>query len=165
VVTSDEGVRADTTAELLAKLRPAVRRGRHDHGRLVLADLRRGRCRRGHEPGQAEELDLPWLAEIGAHGVVAGPDASLQSQPANAVKAALAKDSLGVGDLDLVEINEAFASVAIQSMRDLELDGEIVNVNGGAIALGHPIGMSGPRLALHLALELKRAGAAPAPRR
>jgi acetyl-CoA C-acetyltransferase len=158
VVTSDEGVRADTTAELLAKLRPAfaadgtITAGSSSQisdGAAAVVVMSRAK---------AEELDLPWLAEIGAHGVVAGPDASLQSQPANAVKAALAKDSLGVGDLDLVEINEAFASVAIQSMRDLDLDGEIVNVNGGAIALGHPIGMSGARLALHLALELKRRG-------
>jgi acetyl-CoA C-acetyltransferase len=158
VVTSDEGVRADTTAELLAKLRPAfaadgtITAGSSSQisdGAAAVVVMSRAK---------AEELDLPWLAEIGAHGVVAGPDASLQSQPANAVKAALARESLGVGDLDLVEINEAFASVAIQSMRDLELDGEIVNVNGGAIALGHPIGMSGARLALHLALELKRRG-------
>jgi acetyl-CoA C-acetyltransferase len=107
---------------------------------------------------RAESLGLPWLAEIGAHGAVAGPDASLQSQPANAIKVALRKDGLAVSDLDLVEINEAFASVAIQSMRELELDDTRVNVNGGAIALGHPIGMSGARLVLHLALELARGG-------
>jgi acetyl-CoA C-acetyltransferase len=110
---------------------------------------------------KAESLGLPWLAEIGAHGVVAGPDASLQSQPANAIKAALAKESIEVADLDLLEINEAFASVAIQSMRELGIDGDgidRVNVNGGAIALGHPVGMSGARIALHLALELKRRG-------
>jgi acetyl-CoA C-acetyltransferase len=107
---------------------------------------------------KAEELGLSWLAEVGAHGVVAGPDASLQSQPANAINTALAKDGLAVGDLDLVEINEAFASVAIQSMRELGLDADKVNVNGGAIAMGHPIGMSGARIVLHLALELQRRG-------
>jgi acetyl-CoA C-acetyltransferase len=98
------------------------------------------------------------LAEIGHHGVVAGPDASLQSQPANAIAKALSRSGQAVGDLDLVEINEAFASVAVHSTRQLGLDPERVNVNGGAIALGHPIGMSGARLALTLALELRRRG-------
>jgi acetyl-CoA C-acetyltransferase len=107
---------------------------------------------------KAQELGLRWLAEIGAHGVVAGPDASLQSQPSNAISAALAKEGIGIDDVDLVEINEAFASVGIQSMRDLGLSDEKVNVNGGAIALGHPIGMSGARLVLTLALELSRRG-------
>jgi acetyl-CoA C-acetyltransferase len=158
VFSTDEGVRADTTADLLAKLRPAfapdgtITAGSSsqisDGGAAVVVMSR----------AKAEELGLPWLAEIGAHGVVAGPDASLQSQPANAIKAALAKESLSVDDLDLVEINEAFASVGIQSMRELGLDSGKVNVNGGAIAMGHPIGMSGARLALTLALELARRG-------
>ncbi|MDQ1586505.1 MAG: acetyl-CoA C-acetyltransferase [Actinomycetota bacterium] len=158
LVREDEGVRADTTAELLAKLRPAfapdgtITAGSSsqisDGGAAVVVMSR----------AKAEELGLSWLAEIGSHGVVAGPDASLQSQPANAIKAALAKEGIGVEDLDLVEINEAFASVGIQSMRDLGLDGDVVNVNGGAIAMGHPIGMSGARLVLHLALELRRRG-------
>jgi acetyl-CoA C-acetyltransferase len=163
VFTTDEGVRADTTADLLAKLRPAfapdgtITAGSSsqisDGGAAVVVMSR----------AKAEELGLTWLAEIGAHGVVAGPDASLQSQPANAIKAALAKESAGrdvieAGDLDLVEINEAFASVGIQSMRELGLDQDKVNVNGGAIAMGHPIGMSGARLVLTLALELKRRG-------
>jgi acetyl-CoA C-acetyltransferase len=159
VFSSDEGVRADTSAELLAKLRPAfapdgtITAGSSsqisDGGAAVVVMSR----------GKAEELGLTWLAEIGAHGVVAGPDASLQSQPANAIKAALAKEEkIAVGDLDLVEINEAFASVGIQSMRELGLDEDVVNVNGGAIAMGHPIGMSGARLVLTLALELKRRG-------
>jgi len=107
---------------------------------------------------KAEELGLTWLAEIGAHGNVAGPDSSLHAQPSNAIKQALAKERLTVQDLDLVEINEAFAAVGIASTRELGIDPEIVNVNGGAIALGHPIGMSGARLALTLALELKRRG-------
>jgi acetyl-CoA C-acetyltransferase len=158
VFTTDEGVRADTTADLLGKLRPAfaadgtITAGSSsqisDGGAAVVVMSR----------AKAEELGLTWLAEIGAHGVVAGPDASLQSQPANAIKAALAKEGLDVADLDLVEINEAFASVGIQSMRELDLGSDKVNVNGGAIAMGHPIGMSGARLVLTLALELRRRG-------
>ena len=158
VVKEDEGIRADTTSELLAKLRPAfapdgtITAGSSsqisDGGAAVVVMSR----------AKADELGLDWLAEIGAHGVVAGPDASLQSQPANAIKAALTKDGITVDDLDLVEINEAFASVGIHSTHELGLDGSTVNVNGGAIAMGHPIGMSGARLALHLALELKRRG-------
>ena len=107
---------------------------------------------------KAEELGLTWLAEIGAHGNVAGPDNSLHSQPSNAIKHALSKAGLSVADLDLIEINEAFAAVGIQSTRDLGVSPDMVNVNGGAIALGHPIGMSGARLVLTLALELKRRG-------
>jgi acetyl-CoA C-acetyltransferase len=158
VVSDDEGIRADTTADSLARLRPsfapdgtitAGSSSQISDGAAAVVVMSRRR---------AEELGAPVLAEIGAHGVVAGPDASLQSQPANAIKAALAKERIGVGDLDLVEINEAFASVAIQSMRELDLDPERVNVNGGAIALGHPVGMSGARIALHLALELRRRG-------
>jgi hypothetical protein len=104
------------------------------------------------------ELGLEWIAEIGAHGVVAGPDASLHEQPSNAIKAACAKEGIDPADLDLIEINEAFAAVAIQSIKDLGVSPDIVNVNGGAIALGHPIGMSGARLVLSLALELRRRG-------
>ena len=107
---------------------------------------------------KAEELGLTWLAEIGAHGVVAGPDASLHEQPANAIKAALAREGLAPADLDLVEINEAFAAVGLVSQRELGLPDDKVNVNGGAIALGHPVGMSGARIVLHLALELQRRG-------
>ena len=107
---------------------------------------------------KAQQLGLDWLAEIGAHGNVAGPDNSLHSQPANAIKHALGKAGLEVGDLDLIEINEAFAAVGLQSTADLGVSDDIVNVNGGAIALGHPIGMSGARLALTLAYELKRRG-------
>ena len=158
VVCVDEGVRADTTAETLAKLRPAfapegtVTAGSasqiSDGGAAVVVMSR----------AKAEELGVPVLAEIGAHGVVAGPDPSLQSQPSNAIAKALKREGLTPGDVDLFEINEAFASVAIQSMRDLGLTAENVNVNGGAIAMGHPVGMSGARLVLHLALELKRRG-------
>ncbi|KMS84257.1 acetyl-CoA acetyltransferase, partial [Streptomyces regensis] len=107
---------------------------------------------------KAEELGLDYLAEIGAHGVVAGPDASLHEQPSNAITKACQKAGVDPTGLDLVEINEAFAAVGIVSTRQLGIDEDKVNVNGGAIALGHPIGMSGARLALHLALELKRRG-------
>jgi len=98
------------------------------------------------------------LAEVGAHGTVAGPDASLLSQPSNAIRRALDREGRTPADVDLYEINEAFAAVALQSMRDLDLDVDKVNVNGGAISLGHPVGASGARIALHLALELGRRG-------
>jgi acetyl-CoA C-acetyltransferase len=98
------------------------------------------------------------LAEIGAHGAVAGPDNSLHSQPSRAIQRALAKAGLAASDLDLIEINEAFAAVALQSIRDLSVDPGIVNVNGGAIAIGHPLGASGARIALHLIYELRRRG-------
>jgi acetyl-CoA C-acetyltransferase len=107
---------------------------------------------------KAEELGLEWLAEIGASGQVAGPDSTLQTQPANAIKKAVEKEGISVSDLDLVELNEAFAAVGIVSARELGIPEEKVNVNGGAIALGHPVGMSGARIVLHLALELKRRG-------
>jgi acetyl-CoA C-acetyltransferase len=98
------------------------------------------------------------LAEIGAHGVVAGPDNSLHSQPSRAILRALDRAGLTVADLDLVEINEAFAAVAIQSMRDLGVDPDKVNVDGGAIAIGHPLGASGARIALHLIYALRQRG-------
>jgi acetyl-CoA C-acetyltransferase len=158
VFATDEGIRPDTTPDSLAQLRPAF----HPEGTITAAtssQISDGACavvvmsRR-----KADELGLPWLAEIGAHGNVAGPDNSLQAQPANAIKHALSRERLEVADLDLAEINEAFAAVAVHSMRELGLDEDKVNVNGGAIALGHPIGMSGARLALTLALELRRRG-------
>ncbi|WP_129842535.1 acetyl-CoA C-acetyltransferase [Streptomyces sp. RFCAC02] len=157
-VAQDEGIRPDTTEESLARLRPAFRpdgtitagsASQISDGAAAVVVMARHR---------AERLGLPWIAEIGAHGNVAGPDNSLQSQPSNAIRAALAREGLTVGDLDLIEINEAFAAVAVQSTRDLGADPARVNVNGGAIALGHPIGMSGARIALHLALELGRRG-------
>jgi acetyl-CoA C-acetyltransferase len=98
------------------------------------------------------------LAEIGAHGNVAGPDNSLHSQPSRAIQQALAKAGKAASSLDLIEINEAFAIVAIRSMRDLNAAHDKVNVNGGAIAIGHPIGASGARIALHLCHELRRRG-------
>jgi acetyl-CoA C-acetyltransferase len=158
VFRTDEGVRADTTAESLGRLRPAFNKD----GTITAgssSQISDGACAVVvMSKAKAEELGLTWLAEIGAHGNVAGPDNSLQSQPSNAIKHALGKQGLGVDDLDLIEINEAFASVGVQSMRDLGVDESKVNVNGGAIALGHPIGMSGARIALHLAYELRRRG-------
>jgi acetyl-CoA C-acetyltransferase len=158
VVREDEGVRGDTTAEGLGKLRPAFTPdGTITAGNASpISDGAAAVVVMSKERAEAERL--PWLAEIGAHGIVAGPDNSLHSQPSNAIKAALRKAGLQVGDLDLIEINEAFAAVGIQSTRDLGVSEDIVNVNGGAIALGHPIGMSGARLVLHLALELQRRG-------
>ncbi len=156
--SKDEGIRGDTTAESLGKLRPAFAKdgtitagssSQISDGAAAVVVMSKAK---------AEELGLSWLAEIGAHGNVAGPDNSLQSQPSNAIQHALKKEGLEVSDLDLIEINEAFAAVAVQSMKDLGVSTEKVNVNGGAIALGHPIGMSGARLVLHLALELKRRG-------
>nr|WTB33751.1 acetyl-CoA C-acetyltransferase [Streptomyces sp. NBC_00830] len=156
--SKDEGIRAETTVESLGKLRPAFAKdgtitagtsSQISDGAAAVVVMSKAR---------AEELGLDWIAEIGAHGNVAGPDNSLQSQPSNAIKHALKKDGLSVEDLDLIEINEAFAAVAVQSMKDLGVSPERVNVNGGAIALGHPIGMSGARVVLHLALELKRRG-------
>ena len=156
--TADEGIRADTTVESLAALKPAFTKdGTITAGSA--SQISDGACAVVvMSKAKAEELGLTWLAEIGAHGVVAGPDNSLQSQPSNAINAALAKQGLHVEDLDLIEINEAFAAVGVQSMRDLGVSEDIVNVNGGAIALGHPVGMSGARIALHLALELRRRG-------
>ena len=159
LVTEDEGVRPETTVESLARLRPAFAAdGTITAGSA--SQISDGACAVVvMSAAKAQQLGIPVLAEIGAHGVVAGPDPSLQSQPANAIRKALSRENgLQASDLDLVEINEAFASVAIQSMRELELDPERVNVDGGAIALGHPIGMSGARIVLHLAMELRRRG-------
>jgi acetyl-CoA C-acetyltransferase len=154
----DEGIRGDTTAESLAKLKPAFAKdGTITAGSA--SQISDGGCAVVvMSAAKAAELGAPVLAEIGAHGVVAGPDNSLQSQPSNAIRKALGRAGMSVGDLDLIEINEAFAAVGIQSMRDLGVGPDVVNVNGGAIALGHPIGMSGARIALHLALELRRRG-------
>ena len=107
---------------------------------------------------KAQELGVEWLCEIGAHGVAAGPDSTLQSQPANAIRKAVAREGISTDDLDVLEINEAFAAVSLASTAELGVDPGKVNVNGGAIAMGHPIGMSGARITLHAALQLKRSG-------
>ncbi|MDO5710710.1 MAG: acetyl-CoA C-acetyltransferase [Micrococcales bacterium] len=154
----DEGIRADTTVESLGRLRPAFSKdGSVTAGSA--SQISDGACAVVvMSKARAQALGLSWLAEIGAHGVVAGPDSTLQSQPANAIKKACEKEGIAPTDLDLVEINEAFAAVGIVSARELGIDLDKVNVNGGAIAVGHPIGMSGARITLHLALELRRRG-------
>ncbi|MET9924435.1 MULTISPECIES: acetyl-CoA C-acetyltransferase [unclassified Streptomyces] len=158
VFAKDEGIRPETTVESLGKLRPAFAKdgtitagtsSQISDGAAAVVVMSKAK---------AQELGVEWIAEIGAHGNVAGPDNSLQSQPSSAIRHALQKDGLSVEDLDLIEINEAFAAVAVQSMKDLGVSSDKVNVNGGAIALGHPIGMSGARVVLHLALELRRRG-------
>ena len=158
VVSADEGVRGETTAESLGALRPAFAKdGTITAG--TSSQISDGACAVVvMSKAKAEELGIDWLAEIGAHGMVAGPDSTLQLQPANATAKACAKEGIEPSSLDLVEFNEAFAAVGIASARALGLPDEKVNVNGGAIALGHPVGMSGARVVLHLALELKRRG-------
>jgi acetyl-CoA C-acetyltransferase len=155
---TDEGIRADTTTETLGKLRPAFSKdgtitagtaSQISDGAAAVVVMSKAR---------AEELGLSWVAEIGAHGMVAGPDSTLQQQPARAIAKACEREGITPADLDLVEINEAFAAVGLASAKELGIDVDKVNVNGGAIALGHPIGMSGARIALHLALELGRRG-------
>jgi len=159
LVEHDEGVRPGTTAESLGKLRPAfdpdgaVTAGNasqlSDGASAVVVMSEAAAAATGVDP----------LGEIVSYGMVAGPDnASLNWQPANAIERALAKTDLSVGDIDVFELNEAFAAVGIASSRQLGIDLDRVNVNGGAIALGHPIGMSGNRLALTLLHELRRRG-------
>jgi len=157
-VTADEGVRGDTTVESLGKLRPAFSKdGTITAGSA--SQISDGACAVViMSKAKAEELGLTWLAEIGAHAQVAGPDSTLQQQPANATAKACEKEGITPADLDLVEFNEAFAAVGISSARALGISEDKVNVNGGAIALGHPVGMSGARIVLHLAHELKRRG-------
>jgi acetyl-CoA C-acetyltransferase len=158
VFAADEGIRGDTTAESLAKLPAAFGAGGtitagsssqiSDGAAAVIVTSR----------AKAAELGATVLAEVGVFGTVAGPDNSLHYQPSNAIRKALGKAGLAVADLDLIEINEAFAAVGVASMRDLGVSPDIVNVNGGAIAVGHPLGASGTRIALTLMYELRRRG-------
>ena len=158
VVKEDEGVRGDTTAESLGSLRPAFDKAGNitvgnasqisDGAAAVIVTSKE----------KAAELGVKPLGEITGYGQVAGPDPSLLTQPARAIKAALERSGGTVSDLDLFELNEAFAAVGLASMADLGISDDIVNVNGGAIALGHPVGMSGTRVALTLLLELGRRG-------
>jgi acetyl-CoA C-acetyltransferase len=158
VFEADEGVRPDTSAEVLSKL-PAAFGAEGTITAGSSSQISDGACAVVVMSAEAAAASgAPVLAEIGAHGNVPGPDNSLLSQPSGAIRQALGKAGTTVDGLDLIEINEAFAAVAIQSMRDLGIGPEKVNVNGGAIALGHPIGASGARLALHLACELRRRG-------
>lgn len=159
VVDSDEGIRPDTSVDTLSKLRPAFIResGTITAGNsspisdgaaaLVLA-----------RKSWADERGLDYLAELGAPGQTAGPDNSLHAQPADSLLQALGRQGWHASDLDFVEINEAFGAVAVKSLRDLDYPLDKCNIHGGAIALGHPIGASGARLALTAAYELKRRG-------
>jgi acetyl-CoA C-acetyltransferase len=158
VVERDEGIRPGTTADSLASLRPAfVTDGTITAGNasqisdgaaaLVVADR-----------AAAEAAGLPIIAEILSYGQIAGPDASLHERPAEALRVALKRGSLETGDLDLVEINEAFASVALWSTRMLEIDESIVNINGGSVALGHPLGATGARITVTLINALRNRG-------
>lgn len=158
VFNQDEGIRPETTAQSLATLRPAFsKEGTVTAGSA--SQISDGACAVVvMSKAKAQELGLEWLAEIGAYGAVAGPDSTLQQQPSNAIAAACRKAGIEPTDLDVVEINEAFAAVGIASQRELGIDPERVNPNGGAIAMGHPLGASGARVVLTLALELKRRG-------
>jgi acetyl-CoA C-acetyltransferase len=160
VISEDEGVRPGTTSGSLGKLRPAFRKdgtitagnaSQISDGAAAVVVMSRAKA---EELGVTDRI----LAEVGAHGVVAGPDNSLQLQPANAIRAALAKSDVALEDLKVIEVNEAFAAVGLASQKDLGLGNDVFNPNGGAIALGHPIGASGARLVLTVAYELKRRG-------
>ncbi len=158
VVDADEGVRPETTVESLGKLRPAFDSAGNitagnasqisDGAAAVVVASREA----------AERLGVTPIGEIVSYGQVAGPDASLLTQPSRAILQAAERAGIGVGDIDLFELNEAFAAVGVASMKELGITDEVTNVNGGAIALGHPIGMSGARLALTILLELGRRG-------
>ncbi len=158
MVTADEGIRSDSTAEALGRLRPAfAKEGTITAGNasqisdgsaaLVVAD-----------PEAAAAAGLPVIAEILAYGQAAGPDATLHERPAQALQIALDRAGLAVGDLSLFEMNEAFAAVALWSARLLGIPGDKVNVHGGAVALGHPLGATGARLVVTLIHALRRAG-------
>lgn len=158
VLTKDEGIRPDTTVESLAGLRPAFAEGGSitagnssqisDGASAVVLTTR----------AHADEKGWPVLAVVGASGQVAGPDNSLHAQPARAIEQALAKQGISAGDLDIVEINEAFGAVVARSQHELGLSDEVVNPHGGGIAIGHPIGASGNRLVVHAVHELVRRG-------
>jgi acetyl-CoA C-acetyltransferase len=158
VVSQDEGIRADTTVESLAGLRPSFSKdgtitagsaSQISDGAAAVVVMSKAK---------AEELGLEWLAEIGAHGMVAGPDSTLQQQPANATQKACDKEGISPADLDLIEFNEAFAAQVVAVVRELGMPEEKVNVNGGAIALGHPLGATGSKLTTQLIHELGKRG-------
>ncbi len=155
---TDEGVRPGTTVEVLAGLSPAF----DPEGTVTAGNASQisdgAAALVVTSQAKAVELGVTPLGEVVSYGQVAGPDASLLYQPANAIRQALAKAEMHLKDVDLFEINEAFAAVALASMTDLGIGEDITNVNGGAIALGHPIGMSGARLVLTLLHELRRRG-------
>ncbi len=158
MVLEDEGVRPETTVESLSSLRPAFAKdgtitagnaSQISDGAAALIVMSRDK---------AEELGADPIAELVGFGMVAGPDTSLLTQPSRAIKRALDQANLPVTDVDLFELNEAFAAVGIASMRDLGISDDVVNVNGGAIALGHPVGMSGARIVGSIIHELRRRG-------
>jgi acetyl-CoA C-acetyltransferase len=158
IVDNDEGVRPGTTTESLGALRAAFSKdgtitagnaSQISDGAAAVIVMSKAK---------AEELGATPLAELIGYGMVAGPDPSLLTQPSRAIKRALENDDMTASDVDLFELNEAFAAVGLASMRDLGISDEIVNVNGGAIALGHPVGMSGTRVVLTLINELRRRG-------
>jgi acetyl-CoA C-acetyltransferase len=159
VVATDEGIRSDTTVETLAGLRPAFAKDGtitagnasqiSDGASAVVLTTR----------AHADENGWPVLAVVGAAGQVAGPDNSLHAQPARAIAQALGRQHLQASDLDLIEINEAFGAVVVHSQAELGVSEDVVNVHGGGIALGHPIGASGARLVVHAVHELVRRGA------
>jgi acetyl-CoA C-acetyltransferase len=158
VIDADEGVRPGTSTESLAGLKPAFSKDGtitagnasqiSDGAAAVIVT----------SAAKAAELGAAPLAELIGYGMVAGPDPSLLTQPSRAIKRALEANDMTVGDIDLFELNEAFAAVGLASMRDLGIGDDVVNVNGGAIALGHPVGMSGARVVLTLINELRRRG-------
>jgi acetyl-CoA C-acetyltransferase len=158
LVDVDEGVRPDTTPETLARLGPAF----SPDGSITAGNA--AQISDGASavvvmsPGAAERYGVTPLGQVVGHGMVAGPDTSLLTQPSRATARALTRARIALGDVDLFEFNEAFASVALASIDDLGLGGEVVNVNGGAVALGHPIGASGNRLVLSILHELRRRG-------
>jgi acetyl-CoA C-acetyltransferase len=158
VVTTDEGVRGETTTDSLAALRPAFDKA----GNITAGNA--SQISDGAaavivmSPAKAEELGVTPLGEIVGYGQVAGPDPSLLTQPARAIRQAAERAGIDVGDIDLFELNEAFAAVGVASIANLGITDEVANVNGGAIALGHPVGMSGTRITLHILHELARRG-------
>lgn len=158
VIKADEGIRPNTTVEVLAKLKPVFNpTGTITAGNAsAISDGAAALVLMSKQ--NADKLGLEYLAEIISHGSVAGPDTALHEQPANAIDAALAKAKLKISDLDLFEINEAFAAVSAVSMNKLGISADVTNVNGGAIAIGHPVGASGARLLTTLIFELKRRG-------
>jgi acetyl-CoA C-acetyltransferase len=159
LVDTDEGVRPETTAESLGALKPAFTKD----GTITAGNASQisdgGAAVVLMSAAKAKELGLVPLGEVVGYGMVAGPDNSLLTQPSRAILKAAAKAGTDVGAIDLFEINEAFAAVGLASVDDLGIDEGKVNVNGGAIALGHPVGMSGTRVALSALLELRRRGA------
>ncbi|MGB7050711.1 MAG: acetyl-CoA C-acetyltransferase [Acidimicrobiales bacterium] len=158
IVDTDEGVRPETTVESLSKLRPAF----DPNGTITAGNASQisdgGAAVIVTSAATAEKLGVEPLGELVSYGQVAGPTPSLLHQPSNAIRAALKRSGLELDAIDIFEINEAFAAVGIASSDDLGISSDVVNVNGGAIALGHPVGMSGTRVALTALLELKRRG-------